>query len=344
MTSHGGDARRNEALLRRPRSGLPSSASASWASCCPGPGSPAFPANVTVQPSDTAGFRGYVKGSESAPVEITEYADYQCPFCQTFATLQMPTIEERLIRTGRLRWRYRDFPLQQHPVRPAGGPCRRLRRRAGEVLAAARPDLRGPGRVVGGRRRRRPTSGTTPGPSVWIWGATTSAWQSGKFAGRIQASVRGRCPGRGRLDADAAGRRPAVSGADRFGRDPAAGGFPGARRPMSHEDAAERGIRLSVVRPSKAAAHGQGAGRRSPSPRSGVVYGDIGTSPLYAIKECFSGHHSIDPTPGERDRRSLADLLVAQLHRLLQVHHVRPPGRQPGRGRHASPCWRRCGR
>jgi protein-disulfide isomerase len=67
-----------------------------------------------VQPSDTAGFGGYVKGSESAPVTITEYADYQCPFCQTFATLQMPAIEERLIRTGRLRWRYRDFPLQQH--------------------------------------------------------------------------------------------------------------------------------------------------------------------------------------------------------------------------------------
>jgi protein-disulfide isomerase len=73
-----------------------------------------IPANVTIQPSDTAGFRGYLKGSASAPVEITEYADYQCPFCQTFATLQMPTIEERLIKTGRLRWRYRDFPLQQH--------------------------------------------------------------------------------------------------------------------------------------------------------------------------------------------------------------------------------------
>ena len=29
----------------------------------------------------------------------------------------------------------------------------------------------------------------------------------------------------------------------------------------------------------------------------GVVYGDIGTSPLYAIKECFSGHHSVAPTP-----------------------------------------------
>ena len=78
------------------------------------PNTVSIPANVTVQASDTAGFHGYVKGSADAPVEITEYADYQCPFCQTFATIQMPTIEERLIRTGRLRWRYRDFPLQQH--------------------------------------------------------------------------------------------------------------------------------------------------------------------------------------------------------------------------------------
>ena len=29
----------------------------------------------------------------------------------------------------------------------------------------------------------------------------------------------------------------------------------------------------------------------------GVVYGDIGTSPLYAIKECFAGLHSVAPTP-----------------------------------------------
>jgi KUP system potassium uptake protein len=29
----------------------------------------------------------------------------------------------------------------------------------------------------------------------------------------------------------------------------------------------------------------------------GVVYGDIGTSPLYAIKECFSGHVPLAPTP-----------------------------------------------
>ena len=28
----------------------------------------------------------------------------------------------------------------------------------------------------------------------------------------------------------------------------------------------------------------------------GVVFGDIGTSPLYAMRECFFGSHSVPPT------------------------------------------------
>ncbi len=149
-----------------------------------------IPANVTIQPSDTAGFRGYVKGSADAPVEITEYADYQCPFCQTFATLQMPTIEERLIRTGRLRWRYRDFPLQQHEFARPGGPFGGLRRRAGQVLGAAREDLRGAGRVVrGGRGRSFPDLRAEPSDSTWP--ATTSAWSRASTpAGSRRASRR----------------------------------------------------------------------------------------------------------------------------------------------------------
>ncbi|MEO8294965.1 MAG: thioredoxin domain-containing protein [Gemmatimonadota bacterium] len=70
-----------------------------------------IPADVTVLASDTAGFRGYLLGSDSAPVEITEYADFQCPGCQQFETLQFPIVRRQLIDTGRLRWRYRDFPL-----------------------------------------------------------------------------------------------------------------------------------------------------------------------------------------------------------------------------------------
>ncbi|HEX2451696.1 MAG TPA: thioredoxin domain-containing protein, partial [Gemmatimonadales bacterium] len=71
------------------------------------PATVSIPANVTVQTADTAGFSGYVLGDAGAPLELTEYADYQCPFCQTFATLQMPTIRQRLIQTGRIRWRFR---------------------------------------------------------------------------------------------------------------------------------------------------------------------------------------------------------------------------------------------
>jgi protein-disulfide isomerase len=74
-----------------------------------------IPANPVIQVADTSGFRGYLLGSDSAPLEVTEYADYQCPACQQWATVQFPTIQERLIATGRVRWRYRDFPLDMHP-------------------------------------------------------------------------------------------------------------------------------------------------------------------------------------------------------------------------------------
>lgn len=74
-----------------------------------------IPANVVVTAADTAGFRGYLLGDPNAPLEVVEYADYQCPGCASFETVQFPTIEERLVNTGRVRWRYRDFPLGIHP-------------------------------------------------------------------------------------------------------------------------------------------------------------------------------------------------------------------------------------
>lgn len=75
---------------------------------------PSIPVQVAVQPADTAGFRGYVLGDDSAAVEIVEYADYQCPACQQFATVEWPYVRDRLVKAGRVRWVYRDFPLTQH--------------------------------------------------------------------------------------------------------------------------------------------------------------------------------------------------------------------------------------
>lgn len=66
--------------------------------------------SVVVTAADSA-FKGYVLGSATAPVEVVEFADFQCPHCGEFANVQFPTIKEQLINTGQLRWRFRDFPL-----------------------------------------------------------------------------------------------------------------------------------------------------------------------------------------------------------------------------------------
>ena len=65
---------------------------------------------VTVTAADSA-FRGFTLGSDSAPVEVVEYADFQCPHCAEFVIVQFPTIRDQLINSGRVRWRFRDFPL-----------------------------------------------------------------------------------------------------------------------------------------------------------------------------------------------------------------------------------------
>ena len=75
--------------------------------------SPTIPVAVTVTAGDTAGFRGYLLGSADAPVEIMEFADYQCPACEKFEMVEFPYVLERLIKTGRVRYVYRDFPLDQ---------------------------------------------------------------------------------------------------------------------------------------------------------------------------------------------------------------------------------------
>lgn len=61
------------------------------------------------------GFEGYVLGRDSAPVTIVEYADFQCPACARFALLTGPDVKRRLVEPGRVRWVFRDFPLNIHP-------------------------------------------------------------------------------------------------------------------------------------------------------------------------------------------------------------------------------------
>ena len=43
----------------------------------------------------------------------------------------------------------------------------------------------------------------------------------------------------------------------------------------------------------------------------GVVFGDIGTSPLYTLKEAFSPHYGLTPRPRHRAGRAVAGVLGA---------------------------------
>ena len=58
--------------------------------------------------------QGYLLGKPSAPVEVIEYADFECPSCGQFATLTEPDVRTRLVNTGKIRVRFLDFPLPMH--------------------------------------------------------------------------------------------------------------------------------------------------------------------------------------------------------------------------------------
>lgn len=45
-------------------------------------------------------------------VTVFEYSDFQCPFCQRFATETYPTIKADYIDTGKVRWVFRHLPLR----------------------------------------------------------------------------------------------------------------------------------------------------------------------------------------------------------------------------------------
>jgi protein-disulfide isomerase len=60
--------------------------------------------------------RAPARGSESARVTLVEFSDYECPFCIRHFTQTMPLLEAAYIQTGRVRYVFRDFPVDQlHP-------------------------------------------------------------------------------------------------------------------------------------------------------------------------------------------------------------------------------------
>ncbi len=59
---------------------------------------------------------GYLVGDADAPVEIIEYADFECPACRMWWVLTGVDLKRRLVASGRVRFSFRDFPLHQNSI------------------------------------------------------------------------------------------------------------------------------------------------------------------------------------------------------------------------------------
>jgi protein-disulfide isomerase len=55
-----------------------------------------------------------IKGDPDAPVTIVEWSDFECPFCARFYRQTLGQIEEEYVKTGKVKFVYRDFPLSFH--------------------------------------------------------------------------------------------------------------------------------------------------------------------------------------------------------------------------------------
>jgi protein-disulfide isomerase len=67
---------------------------------------------MQVEPENVA----WSAGDPDAPVQIVEFTDYQCPFCQQYAAETFPTIFTEMIESGRAFYAIKDLPLDNlHP-------------------------------------------------------------------------------------------------------------------------------------------------------------------------------------------------------------------------------------
>jgi protein-disulfide isomerase len=71
-------------------------------------------ATIADVPASNLRAEGYLMGDPEAPVQILEFADFECPACGQFATITEPDVRSRLIQTGIANLRFFDYPLPQH--------------------------------------------------------------------------------------------------------------------------------------------------------------------------------------------------------------------------------------
>ena len=66
-----------------------------------------------------------IKGKANAQVLLVEFSDFQCPYSKMFYKESFPQIQKEYIDTGKVKFAYRDYPLDFHPLaKGAAVACR----------------------------------------------------------------------------------------------------------------------------------------------------------------------------------------------------------------------------
>ncbi len=105
---------------------------------------------------------GPIKGKDKAPVTLIEFSDFQCSFCRKFWKKTLPLIEERYIKTGKVKFVYRHFAILGKPSKAAAQAAEcageqgkfweyhdKLFASAGSLFAFTRGRLKGYARELG---------------------------------------------------------------------------------------------------------------------------------------------------------------------------------------------------
>ena len=67
--------------------------------------------------TDSGGYTGdVIEGAADAPVTVIEYSSLTCPHCASFHKTFYPKLKEEFIETGKVRFIYRDYPLDNVAV------------------------------------------------------------------------------------------------------------------------------------------------------------------------------------------------------------------------------------
>jgi len=70
------------------------------------PAPPLAPENIVLGVDDDP-----LMGDQKARLVLVEFSDFQCPFCARFVHETFPEIEKDYIKTGKLKYVFRDFPI-----------------------------------------------------------------------------------------------------------------------------------------------------------------------------------------------------------------------------------------